>query len=275
MQLCVGRLPFLVCAPYFHHFFTSDGLKSRYFFYDGVPSSLNGLLSQGKIHLAPSSSFNYGLYPEKFVLYSELCTSCHLEVYSVRLYSYEPLENLGGELVHLTSHSATSVALLKVLFSLRYKIEPRYVEGRPFDSQKDKARLLIGDEALLQNQKKEFPFVYDLGSLWKEWQGMPFVFGAWSIHRSALQGHLLQELTEFLSEIKQSVDNFRESPKEALLRWMDHYPVNLPIEDLRDYYNSLDYTFTDQRKQSLSLFFEKCFEIGLLPSLPEIHYWAP
>lgn len=275
MQLCVGRVPFLVCAPYFHRFFQSETLKSRFLFDDGVPSALNSLLSEGKIHLAPASSFNYALHPDKFVLYSELCTSCHLEVHSVRLYSKEPIENLGGKLVHLTSNSATSVALLKVLFSLCYHVEPRYVVERPYDAHLDKARLLIGDEALLENRKNDFPYVYDLASLWQNWQGLPFVFGAWSIHYTALESPLVQELSDFLREVRLSVTQFRESPRLALECWKRHYPVDIPIEDLQAYFNALDYAFTAERKKSLKLFFEKCFEIGLLSSIPPMKYWAP
>ena len=275
MQLCIGRVPFLVCAPYFHRFFAFKSLESRYFFHDDVPSVLNRLLVEGKIHLAPASSFNYALHPEKFVLYSELCTSSRLEVQSVRLYSSFPIEELDKKNVHLTPKSATSISLLKVLFALRFKIEPHYVDKRPFDEKEDVARLLIGDEALLQNKKDTFPYVYDLATLWQDWQGMPFVFGAWSIHQSALEKDLHNELCDFLSEVNLSVNEFRNDSEKALKLWKSHYPVELASNDLQKYFNVLDYTFTDERKKSLLLFFEKCTEIGLLSKVPEMKYWCP
>ena len=43
----------------------------------------------------------------------------------------------------------------------------------------------------------------------------------------------------------------------------------------KSYFNVLDYTFTDERKKSLLLFFEKCTEIGLLSKVPEMKYWHP
>ena len=167
------------------------------------------------------------------------------------MYSCVPIEELDKKKVHLTPNSATSISLLKVLFALRFKIEPLYVDKRPFDEKEDTARLLIGDEALLQNKKDTFPYVYDLATLWQDWQGMPFVFGAWSIHQNAFGKELRNELCEFLAEVNLSVNEFRNDSENALSLWKSHYPVELASDDLQKYFNALDYTFTDERKKSL------------------------
>lgn len=269
MQLQVGRIPFLVCAPFFHRFFTKNFQNDGLSFVDGVPSHLNKLLADGQIHLAPGSSFNYALHPDRLVLAPNLCTSCNLEVQSVKLFSMLPIEQLGGKRIHLTAQSATSVALLKILFKEYIGEIPEYVVDVPF-SNLDSAKLLIGDEALLEGKRNAFPYSYDLGTLWQLWQHKPFVFGAWSIHRSALQGDLRKQLDCFLNELEVSVAEFRKDPRTALGNWQEHYPNAFSVEDLKAYYNVLDYSFTDERKESLSKFFELAKKIGLLESAPKL-----
>ena len=56
MDLRVGKIPFLVCAPFFHHFLDENRRFEGISFVDGVPSALNQMLWTGKIHLAPAST---------------------------------------------------------------------------------------------------------------------------------------------------------------------------------------------------------------------------
>jgi len=269
MVLRIGRIPFLVCAPFFHDFLGKEGLFPEYIFTDGAPSALVAALSGGSVHLAPASSFGYALAPQKFVLAPDLCTSCRLEVQSVELFSHYPMERLSSKQVFLTPQSATSIALFKVLTRLRFGISPEFVTDAGARDSCD-AWLLIGDEALLEGEHGRFPYKYDLAALWEAWQGLPFVFGAWSIHRSALVPELRPLLLKFLDDTANSVKRFREDPASALAAWHARYPVNLPQERLKDYYNVLDYSFTDERKKSLALFFTLCERIGLISQNPPL-----
>ena len=90
----------------------------------------------------------------------------------------------------------TSVALLELLFENVWHAKPRYVAGdaevgdviEPSDSGAD-ARLVIGDAALVlaTNRRDRYPYVYDLGEMWKEWTAQPFVFAVWVAQRSTGQ----------------------------------------------------------------------------------------
>ncbi len=272
MQLRVGRIPFLVCAPFFYRFLTQNDTENPFFFEDGVPSQVNQLLAKGKIHLTPGSSLNYALHADALVLAPHICTSCRTEVQSVALFSNLPIEELYGQNVHLTNQSATSVALLKLLFRAYFKIKVRYIQNETFDSSIMPARLLIGDNALTEREQKRFAYIYDLGELWNEWQKMPFVFGAWSIHQSALAVDYRALLNRFLEEVELSVKEFLKAPEPALDVWKKHYPVSFSLETLRSYYSVLDYTFSDERKESLSRFFELCADYDLLPSAPKLKF---
>ena len=270
MKLRVGRIPFLVCAPFFHDFLTEDQLPDVEFV-DGPPSAHCAGLKDGSIHLSPASSITFAQKPGAFVLSSRLCTSCSFEVRSVKLFSRYPIQSLSGRKVRLSSQSQTSVTLLRILLEERFGVTPEYVQGLAAEDGDD-ACLLIGDLALEENERHRFPYGYDLATLWQEWQGLPFVFGAWLISKDALQPQLKPVLDDYMAHLESSIREFRKNPSQALDVWLAKYPVNLPRPLIEDYFSVLDYHFTDERKQSLSLFFKLAAQMGLVESAPPIEF---
>ena len=271
MTLRVGRIPFLVCAPFF---FNSVGRENEFpevAFVDGPPSAHCAGLKDGSIHLSPASSITFAQKPGAFVLSPSLCTSCSFEVRSVKLFSRYPIEELSGKRIRMTSQSKTSVTLLRILLENRYGLTPEYVSGIAAEATDD-ACLLIGDLALEENERHRFAYNYDLGSLWQEWQGLPFVFGAWLISKEALQPRLKPVLDDYMNHLENGIREFRQNPSQALDVWLEKYPVNLPRPLIEDYFSVLDYRFTDERKQSLALFFKLAAQMGLVESSPPIEY---
>ena len=271
MTLRVGRIPFLVCAPFF---FDSVGREKEFpevDFVDGPPSAHCAGLKDGSIHLSPASSITFAQKPGAFILSPSLCTSCSFEVRSVKLFSRYPIEALSGKRVRMTSQSKTSVTLLRILLESRYKLRPEYVPGLVAEAADD-ACLLIGDLALEENERHRFAYSYDLGTLWQEWQGLPFVFGAWVISKDALSAHLRPVLDDYMMRLETSIREFRKKPLQALDVWLERYPVNLPRSVIEDYFSVLDYRFTDERKRSLALFFKLASQMGLVESNPPMEY---
>jgi len=111
-----------------------------------------------------------------------------------------------------------------------------------------------------------------LGSLWQDWQHVPFVFGAWIIAKSALKPSLEQTLNGYLQATRESIERFRETPSKCLDRWLARYPVDLPRAVIENYYSTIDYRFTDERKRSLSLFFEHAAALGLVKQAPVLEF---
>lgn len=98
---------------------------------------------------------------------------------SVFLFSNHPIEHLDGRPISITSDTATSVQLLRVLASDLWGIEPILLEP----TLKYDAQLLIGDEAIKVQAEKQFRYVTDLGQSWYELTGLPFVFALWVLRR--------------------------------------------------------------------------------------------
>lgn len=270
MTLRVGRIPFLVCAPFFHDFLGRESEYPDVEFLDGPPSVHCAGLKDGSVHLSPASSITFAQKPGAFVLSPDICTSCSFEVRSVKLFAKRPIEELNGRRVRMTAQSMTSVTLLRILLEERYGLRPEYLSGAYEES--DEACLLIGDLALEENERHRFAFDYDLGSLWLDWQKLPFVFGAWIISKSALQPDLKKTLIDYMDATKRSIEGFKQNSKTSLDKWLARYPVKLPRPVVDDYYTALDYRFTDERKESLNLFFKYAQKKGLVQECPSLEF---
>ena len=260
----------MVCAPFFHDFIGRESEFHDVEFVDGPPSAHCAGLKEGTIHLSPASSITFAQKPEAFVLAPDICTSCSFEVQSVKLFSTQPIEALSGRKVRLTGQSMTSMNLLKILLHDRFGVKPEYLQGDYQSS--DDACLLIGNQALEENERHRFAYNYDLGALWQDWQKLPFVFGAWIISKRALQPDLEQTLKRYLQLTRESVEKFRIDPSRALARWLSRYPVDLPRSVIEHYFTALDYRFTEERKRSLMLFYEHAEALGLVETAPGLEF---
>lgn len=153
--------------------------------HSGTPTTLNRLLADGTLDVSPVSSVAALEHADEWLVFDHLCIGCNGDVGSVILDSDRPVERLDGELIAVTSDSASAVKLLEVLLQRRWKIEARLV---PQD-QPASARLLIGDAALKASLFSKAGFVYDLGRAWKEFTGQGFIFGLWCVRREFVLEH--------------------------------------------------------------------------------------
>lgn len=98
--------------------------------------------------------------------------------------------------VGLDAGSETSVALLRILLARVLHAENcTFTRIRPHlepDAMAEDLVLLIGDCGLHANPGQRE--VHDLGALWKQWTGLPFVFALWLIAPGAPAAPLLERL---------------------------------------------------------------------------------
>ena len=174
MSLRIGRIAYLNVAPYFHYL-TEQGFKGE--IAAGVPSELNRMLAEGTIDACPSSSYEYGLRADDYLLLPGHSISSIGPVHSVLLFTQGPLNDLSGQEIAITGESATSINLLKILLKEFYrigevffKVPDRTVEACLQDGQ---SVLLIGDRAL--EAARNCPpgvQITDLGALWYHFTGL-------------------------------------------------------------------------------------------------------
>ena len=137
------------------------------------PKDLVGRLKRGEVDLALVPVWEV-LAGRAYRVVDGLAVGSRGEVRSVGVFSDKALGECRG--ISLTKHSMTSVQLWKVVAAgvLGVKLEER---------EDGEARLLIGDEALGEWERRKGSGVTDLGKVWWDWVGKPFVFGVWAVRK--------------------------------------------------------------------------------------------
>jgi predicted solute-binding protein len=111
---------------------------------------------------------------------SDCCIACKGVVGSVRLISRKPLGEIGTLALDVSSRS--SVLMCELLLLHYFGIRPAcysFDAGCLFDDCGADAFVVVGDAALCYNPSERWIYQYDLGSLWFEKTGLPFVFATW------------------------------------------------------------------------------------------------
>jgi chorismate dehydratase len=269
-MLTIGQIDYANCTPLFHNLreqFPCCG----YEFVTGVPAELNRLLLAGEIDVCPSSSIEYAYHPERYKILPHLAISSIGAVASVLLFSKRPIEQLDGGTILLSSESATSVNLLKILLLQRFNGTCIYQVGQPnvtVENHDSAALLLIGDAALRASLAGTDQYVYDLGELWYSWTGLPFVFALWLCRIEVADAVELKILADRLVQAKERVPEFLEhivmKAKEAA--WMGHDRL------LAYWRDNISYQLDEHSQAGLMLYYAKCCECGLIAAVPTLHF---
>ncbi len=273
MTLRVGHITYLNCVPFFHNL-REAGFEGEII--GGVPSRLNAMLAAGEIDLSPSSSFEYALHWQDYLLLPGLSISSRGPVKSVLLFSPIPLEDLESQEIVLTGESATSVNLLRVLLweyvglrSVRFAVPEQPVEDL---IRQGKPALLIGDRALkVAKMRPRGCQIYDLGELWCQFTGLPFVFALWIVRREAAEkktaeiAALAMQLENALALAQSSMDEIACQRPER--EWLSQL-------EIRDYWQSMSFGLTPDHQQGLEFFFRLGHRYGLLPGIPELSFFT-
>jgi len=233
------------------------------------------MLASGGIDVCPSSSIEYALHPDRYVILPHLSISSIGSVGSVLLFSRLPLEELGGQKVQLSSESATSVNLLKILLSKRFGCNCTFsLQTSPFEValQEAPALLLIGDAALKASFLTSDLLVYDLGQLWYEWTALPFVFALWlcrmpvATKRSAEVAKLAGRLEAAKVQARDNLQLIAESSPEVA--WIES-------DRLVAYWReNISWDLDEWHQKGLILFYQYCVELGLLEVEPELRFFT-
>lgn len=167
-------------------------------FVRGVPTDLNRQLLDGDIDLTLVSSVEFLRHRNLLRALPDFSIATLGPVYSVMLFHRVPWDELSGKRIALTTDSATSIELLKILLR-EAGIDAEFVPMAPdlntMLSTCD-AALLIGDAALREavakrevNGKK--PFITDLGRAWYDLTKLPFTFAVWASRKDTPPSALL------------------------------------------------------------------------------------
>jgi chorismate dehydratase len=176
-KLRVGSVPYINAAPLTRWLETDEATPFVEVVY-APPSVLAQQLQARELDVALVSSVELARRGDVRPV-ADLCIGSRDAVLSVRLFCKTPLHRV--RTVALDTSSLTSVALTQILLARAYGIEAEYQHAAPdLDAMLGQAdaALLIGDLGMtaVHPAVRE---ILDLGSAWRAYTGLPFVWALW------------------------------------------------------------------------------------------------
>jgi predicted solute-binding protein len=246
MQLFrIGCVNYINALPLYLPFRLGKIAHDFEFIYD-IPSALNTLLRRKAIDAALTSSVEYLDGDYHFI--KGLGISGLNTIMSVNFYTQFPILALSGMRVGLTHHSATSIALLKVLCHYLWKIEPHFEplnREEPFINYA--AFLLIGDEALKHLSISNFQTI-DLCHAWYMLTALPFVFAVMAVKEATDKQKIAEIGKKFETALNWSDSNREVVESEALKH------SSLPPALIQKYFSVINYRLGKKEMEGLKTF---------------------
>jgi chorismate dehydratase len=252
----VGHIQFLNCVPLYWGLARTGALLDLELTKD-TPEKLSAQLIRGDLDIGPVTLMEYLKHSDELVALPDIAVGCDGPVMSCVIVSQVPLEQLDGARVALGSTSRTSVRLAELLLADRHDVAPRYYTSAPdlaLMMQEAQAGVLIGDAALrayLHDGPRLGLDVHDLGQMWKEWTGLPFVFAVWAVRRDFLarEPETVRQVHEaFLASRDLSLEEVAKVAEQAA-RW-----ESFDSDTLQRYFTTLDFSLGAEQLTGIAEF---------------------
>ena len=190
-QVRIGAVGYLNARPLT---WALDREPSRWQVRYDVPAVCAALLHDGEVDLGLIPSIEY-LQSDDYRFVPGVGIGSRGPVASVALYTRKPIEEVRS--IALDTSSRTSVTLIQVLCRHRFHIAPTFVPHRPdlaaMTSTCD-AGLLIGDPAFDADHAALGLTKIDLGEVWTQMTGLPFIYAAWTGRPGAVDDRVVDAL---------------------------------------------------------------------------------
>jgi chorismate dehydratase len=273
----VGHIQFLNCLPLYWGLARTGTLLDLDLTKD-TPDELSSKLVRGELDIAPITLVEFLRNTDDLVALPDIAVGCDGPVMSCVIVSQVPLSELDGAQVALGSTSRTSVRLAQLLLSEQYGVTPDYYTCPPDLTtmmMEAQAAVLIGDAALrasLHDAPRLGLHVHDLGLMWKEWTGLPFVFAVWAARRDYLaeRPHTVHEVHQaFLASCELSLAEVEKVAEQAA-RWEP-----FDAELLRRYFTTLDFSLGAEQLVGIKEFARRVGENAGFPADVKVELYRP
>ena len=269
-MLTLGHINYANCFP-IHAAILTGKMPFPFKVVEGIPTELNKLLFEGKVDVSPSSSIEYAVNQGRYQVLAGLSITSRAKALSIVLESKVPIAQLDRRTVALTTASATSVVLLRIILELFEGVSPEfmlYEQGREEPYGQADAVLTIGDLALLRADRPALPHVYDLGEVWHQRTGLPFVFALWQVNWQKRLERELAALYDVLQASKQyGLARFQELADQHASRF------GMTPEALVRYWQTFSYDLGPEEQKGLLTYYGYAAELGVIDSVPELRLW--
>ncbi|WP_245672652.1 menaquinone biosynthetic enzyme MqnA/MqnD family protein [Nocardia anaemiae] len=221
------------------------------------PEWLSDALATDRLDIGPISTFEFLRHADDLTAFSGIAVGCNGPVMSCLIISTVPVQDLEGATVALGNTSRTSVQLAQLLLREAVGVRCRYVTCSPDVEamlRVASAAVIIGDVALSAagEAARRGRYVYDLGQMWHDWTGLPFVFAVVAARRSFLDRH---------AEVVHTVHRDLLTARDVALEEIDEICCEVALWEtvdeatLRRYYTAaLDFSFDQRQRDGVAEF---------------------
>lgn len=275
--LRIGQVDYINCIP-IYHVLEDSLLVHDIELIKGPPTMLNNMFLSGELDITPVSSIEYARHADKCIIIPDLSISADGKAESILFFSHLPPTELEGKKVTVTTSSATSVVLLRLLFEHYYHVDTRICQDSPdlkeMLSNSDGA-LLIGDDAMKAHQQVLLEgqdiIITDLGEAWKQFTGQKMVYAVWVIRSVIAETNpqLVEQVSHLLYESKMLGLSKREAIIEKAYR-----RSRLPYDVIDKYLNTIQYDFGEEEHKALLTYFDYAYKSGIIEERVKLNIWG-
>jgi len=273
-KISLGKISYINASPIYYGL--DNGLLPDWLtMVPDVPSALNRKIITDQIEISPISAAFYAMNHEKLLLLPDLSISCQGNVLSVICASNYALDDLNQKTVMFSNESASAASFLKMIFSQK-QVYPDFKVGPVGDIHKIPrdvdAVMVIGDNALTQPWKERFVHCFDLGGIWHEMTGLPFVFAVWVVRESFAKKYpeQVKEVHDLLLASKKQGYAHIEAVIEAGTQ-----KLNLSHAIVKKYYDLLICDLDPLKIKAMELFFLSLYKQKILDTPARIRFFNP
>jgi chorismate dehydratase len=270
--LRVSAISFLNTAPLmwdFEHDPPAE-LRENFSVQYTVPSQCAAQLAAGEADLGIIPVIMAARIPNLVVL-PDVAIASRGAVKSILLASRRPIDEIRTVAVDTSSRSSVGMVeiLLTKFFGGRRELRPMAPALDPMLAQCD-AALVIGDAAL--TAATDGLHAYDLGELWREKTGLPFVYAVWAARKEALKA--MRPGLPLATIFRRSRD--RGLRAENLAATAREWAPRLGLGEaaivayLRE---NIHYALDAECRAGLARYFELAAECGLIEPVQALEYW--
>lgn len=267
-QVRLGVVSFLNTTPLIEGLELTDGIT----LVPRVPSSLVGCLERGVVDFSLASSVDYQRSSQDLRILQVGLLSSDGQTSTVRLCSRKPIEQVTT--VHCDTDSHTSVALLSImmkdLFETDVSIIPTEINKLSDDPALwPESILMIGDKVVrTQPTSLLYEYELDLGEVWKMHTGLPFVFAMWMGNAT-----LDMETVRFAA---MTLDRQKRRNMQRLEQLVSTHATDRGWDStaaLAYVDGTMQYSWSKNHEDSLQLFFERAYELGIIREIRPIEFF--
>ena len=271
-KILMGKITYINASPVYYGL--DHGMQPKWMtLVPDVPAALNNKIKKGEIDISPISAAFYALNHEDLLILPDLSISCHGDVLSVICASNYPLDDLTGRRVMFSNESASGASFLKMIFAQR-RVFPEFRVGSVKDMElvpeDTDAVMVIGDAALTQPWDRRFKYRFDLGRIWHEMTGLPFVFAVWVVRKSFAETHpdmVAAARDLLLASRARGYENL-----ETVIR-AGQDKLGLSHDRVKNYYDRLFCDLDPLKIKAMGMFFDSLYDQGILDRKARVSFF--